>query len=241
MERLKMNDLRGFKAFFFDMDGVVFNSMPVHAEAWEIVMGKHHLPFTARDCYLQEGRTGQSVIDECFVRCYGRHATDDEWQPIYKEKSALFYSHGKAPLIDGIRDLLFWLKQHPASPLIFLVTGSGMRSLLDELNEELPGIFARERMVTAFDYTHGKPDPEPYLIAYEKARATCPDLRKEECCVVENAPLGVLSGKQAGLFVAAVNTGILTEHDLLAAGADITFPNMPALHTYLQTPQPHHL
>ena len=215
------------------MDGVVFNSMPIHANAWEVVMAKHGLPFTARDCYLQEGRTGQSVIEECYLRARGHYPTEEEWKTIYKEKKDLFYAHGKAPLIDGISDLLYWLHDLPSKPQIFLVTGSGMRTLLDEINVVLPGIFARERMVTAFDYTHGKPNPEPYQIAFDKARAADPTLEKHECCVVENAPLGVRSGKGAGLFVAGVNTGILTETDLLAAGADVTFPTMQALHQYL--------
>ncbi len=247
-----------FKAFFFDMDGVVFNSMPRHAKAWEVVMSKYGLPFTAYDCYLQEGRTGQSVIDECFLKTYGRHAKEEEWKAIYREKSNMFYEQGPAELIPGIKDLLFWLQSNPSQPQIFLVTGSGQRTLLDELDSVLPGIFARERMVTAFDYRHGKPDPEPYLMAYEKALRnmlnhpprptilTIPltsyilhltssiPLAKEDCCVVENAPLGVQSGKAAGLFVVGVNTGILKEQDLYDAGADIVFPDMPALHAWLK-------
>ena len=224
-----------FQAFFFDMDGVVFDSMPVHAQAWETVMSEHGLPFSARDCYLQEGRTGQSVIDECFLRARGRHAEEHEWQTIYRQKTDLFHSHGQAPLIPGIRDLLYWLHDLPSHPQIFLVTGSGQQTLFDELQQVLPGIFARQNMVTAFDYTHGKPDPEPYLIAFSKARQACPTLTKSDCCVVENAPLGVQSAKSAGLFAAAVNTGILTQADLSAAGADRTFPDMPALHAFLAT------
>lgn len=259
MKSSKSQILR-FKAFFFDMDGVVFNSMPRHARAWETVMTKYGLPFTAYDCYLQEGRTGQSVIDECFLRAKGRHAEESEWKAIYREKSAMFYEQGAAELIPGVKDLLTWLRVHPSKPQIFLVTGSGQRSLLDELDAVLPGVFTRERMVTAFDYTHGKPDPEPYLMAYEKACEAClhglanrtsplrgslsqhllttlnlsEPLPKEECCVVENAPLGVQAGKAAGLFVAAVNTGILREEDLYAAGADIVFPDMPALQKWLE-------
>ena len=34
------------KAYFFDMDGVLFDSMPHHAIAWEEVMKKHGLSFT---------------------------------------------------------------------------------------------------------------------------------------------------------------------------------------------------
>lgn len=232
---MEITDKHTFKAFFFDMDGVIFNSMPIHAKAWEEVMQAHHLPFTAYDCYLQEGRTGHAVIDDCFLRTYGRHAEEEEWKPIYKEKADLFTSRGPAPLIEGISELLYWLREQPSHPQIFLVTGSGMRTLFAEMNRLLPGVFSSERMVTAYDYTHGKPDPEPYQIAYQKALAADPTLRKDECCVVENAPLGVQSGKGAGLVVAGVNTGILKEQDLRDAGADLTFASMPALHEYLKS------
>ena len=76
------------KAYFFDMDGVLFDSMPRHAIAWEEVMKRHGLPFTAYDCYINEGRTGESVIREAFQNALGRDATPDEVKTIYAEKSA---------------------------------------------------------------------------------------------------------------------------------------------------------
>ena len=79
-------------------------------------------------------------------------------------------------------------------------------------------------MITAFDVVHGKPDPEPYLKAWERSGLT-----KEQCVVIENAPLGVQSGKAAGLTVYAVNTGILTTEDLQRAGADRVFNSMAEL------------
>ena len=82
-------------------------------------------------------------------------------------------------------------------------------------------------MITAFDVTHGKPDPEPYLKAWERS-----GLKKEQCFVIENAPLGIRSGKAAGLTVYAVNTGILTKEDL--SQADLVFDNMTELLAFLQ-------
>ena len=58
------------KAYFFDMDGVLFDSMPNHAIAWEEVMKQHNLPFTIRDCYVNEGRTGESVIREAMLKAW---------------------------------------------------------------------------------------------------------------------------------------------------------------------------
>jgi beta-phosphoglucomutase-like phosphatase (HAD superfamily) len=84
-------------------------------------------------------------------------------------------------------------------------------------------------MITAFDVVKGKPDPEPYLKAWERS-----GLSKEQCVVIENAPLGVKSGKAAGLTVYAVNTGVLYKEDLKLAGADMVFDTMQQLLVYLQ-------
>ena len=215
------------RAYFFDMDGVLFNSMPHHAIAWEEVMKLHGLPFTAYDCYINEGRTGESVIREAFQKALGRDATPDEVTTIYAEKSAYYHQllQTTTPTIPGIEDVLHFVKEKGAQ--IWVVTGSGMRTLLDSLNTVFPAIFQRDRMITAFDVTHGKPDPEPYLKAWERS-----GLPKEQCVVIENAPLGIRSGKAAGLTVYAVNTGILKRDDL--AQADKVFDSMAELLAFLQ-------
>ena len=218
-------------AYFFDMDGVLFDSMPNHAIAWEEVMKEHDLPFTAYDCYLNEGRTGESVIREAMWKARNRDATPDEIKQIYTEKSERFYLLAQQAdgtvVIDGVAEVLRYVQSTGSQ--IWVVTGSGMRSLLDNLNNALPPVFQRDRMITAFDVTHGKPDPEPYLKAWERS-----GLPKEQCFVIENAPLGVRSGKAAGLTVYAVNTGILTREDLLQAGADQVFDSMTELLEFLR-------
>ena len=219
------------RAYFFDMDGVLFDSMPNHAIAWEEVMKQHALPFTARDCYLNEGRTGESVIREAMWKVRQRDATPEEISTIYAEKSAYFtqleQQTGGTDTIPGVADILRYVEA--CGDQIWVVTGSGMRSLLDNLNTVLPAVFARERMITAFDVVKGKPDPEPYLKAWERS-----GLSKEQCVVIENAPLGVKSGKAAGLTVYAVNTGVLSLEDLKEAGADQVFESMRELLVYLE-------
>lgn len=221
-----MSNTNSLKAYFFDMDGVLFDSMPNHAIAWEEVMKQHQLPFTAYDCYLNEGRTGESVIREAMWAARNRDATPDEIATIYAEKSAYFtmleQKSGGTPTISGVADVLQYIQSRGHQ--IWVVTGSGMRSLLDNLNAVLPPVFQRDRMITAFDVVKGKPDPEPYLKAWERS-----GLAKEQCVVIENAPLGVRSAKAAGLTVYAVNTGILTREDLLQAGADKVFDSMQEL------------
>lgn len=105
-----------------------------------------------------------------------------------------------------------------------VVTGSGQLSLLERLEHHYPGMFHKELMVTAFDVKYGKPNPEPYLMALKKG-----GIKADEAVVVENAPLGVEAGHNAGIFTIAVNTGPLNGQVLLDAGADLLFPSMQAL------------
>lgn len=210
------------KAVLFDMDGVLFDSMPNHAYAWSHAMTQFGLEMSAEEAYLHEGRTGAGTINILAQRAWGRDATEEEKQIIYKAKSDLFSRCPEAPKMPGAHELLIKIKDSGRTPLI--VTGSGQVTLLDRLNSNFPGIFRRELMVTSFDVKHGKPNPEPYLMGLRKGH-----LQPWEGIVVENAPLGVEAAVAANIFTIAVNTGPLPDSILLDAGADLLFPSMQAL------------
>ena len=61
---LSFADGKNIKAVFFDMDGVLFDSMPYHAQAWQRALSERGLLFSLYDAYLHEGRTADSTIDE---------------------------------------------------------------------------------------------------------------------------------------------------------------------------------
>lgn len=210
------------KAFLFDMDGVLFDSMPNHAKAWVHAFVSLGLKFTDYDVYMREGMTGSSTINEVFGAQLGRCATEEECQRIYQFKSQYFESLPAAKVIPDVDGVLSTIGA--AGKEIFLVTGSGQASLLDKLNHAFPGIFQKERMVTAYDVKKGKPDPEPYLMALAKG-----GLKADQAIVVENAPLGVRSAVAAGILTIAVNTGILRDEELLNNGADLLYHSMAEL------------
>ncbi len=60
-----------------------------------------------------------------------------------------------------------------------------------------PGSFAT--LVTGDEVTHGKPHPEPYLVAAERLGVAAPD-----CVAIEDSPTGVASAEAAGVPVIAV-------------------------------------
>lgn len=210
------------RAVLFDMDGVLYNSMPYHAKAWHRAMAQFGYDLPEDEVYMHEGRTGHSTINLVSRRQHGVEVSDERVSEIYKVKSDLFNEFPPAEPMPGALSLLRQLKEQGLK--ILIVTGSGQCSLLDKLNHDYPDIFRRELMVTAFDVKHGKPHPEPYLMGMQKG-----GLRPDECIVVENAPLGVRAAKAAGIFTVAVNTGPLPDGALLDEGADLLYPSMQAL------------
>lgn len=211
------------RAVFFDMDGVIFDSMKSHAIAWVKAMREINIPFTEYEAYMNEGRTGQSTIDGAFNKAYGRDATEEEKQQIYKLKTKYFEECEAVEKMPFAHELLNKVKQQGLE--IYVITGSGQVSLLESLESHFPGIFHKDKMVTAFDVTQGKPFPEPYLKGLEKS-----GFKPWEVLVVENAPLGVESAKAANLFTIGVNTGPLDPDELIKNGTDMIFNSIEDLY-----------
>lgn len=216
------------KAVLFDMDGVLFDSMKNHAVAWVEAMKRYGMHMEKEEAYLHEGRTGSGTINIISQRERGHQATEQEVKEIYQAKSDIFNSLPKAEPMPGAYELLQKIKKNGLVPMV--VTGSGQLSLLEKLNRSYPDVFRQELMVTAFDVKYGKPNPEPYLMALQKAH-----IKANEAIVVENAPLGVRAGVAAGIFTVALNTGPLPDKALLDEGADLLFPSMQAFNENWET------
>jgi HAD superfamily hydrolase (TIGR01509 family) len=211
------------KAVFFDMDGVLYDSMPHHVQAWVETMTAWGLKSEPEDFYMMEGRTGNSTINIIVQRNWGRSATQEEKETIYSQKAQRFVElNSESKLIPDAITVLEKVKQLGLKRVI--VTGSGQPTLFNNLDAHFPCYFDSSLMVTAFDVQHGKPHPEPYLIGLKKA-----GVEPGEALVVENAPLGVESAVAAGIFTIAVNTGPLPDEVLLKAGANALFHSMKAL------------
>jgi HAD superfamily hydrolase (TIGR01509 family) len=211
------------KAVLFDMDGVLYDSMPCHVQAWHETVLSLGFDSNPDDYYLFEGMTGPATIDILFNRAYGHDATEEEKQSIYAQKSERFVELNRTPLLmPGAEAVLETVKKRGIKRV--LVTGSGQPTLYGSLNKDFPGYFEKDLMVTGYDVKFGKPHPEPYLLGLGKA-----GIKAGEALVVENAPLGVQSAVAAGIYTIAVNTGPLPDKVLSDAGANIVFPSMMAL------------
>ncbi len=209
------------KAVLFDMDGVLYDSMPNHAIAWQQSMAQFGITMTADDAYATEGARGVDTIRKMVMLQQGREIDEAEAQRMYDVKSHIFHQLPEASIMPGILPLMQQI--HDDGIQIGVVTGSGQKPLIKRILKDFGTFVDEAHITTAYNVRRGKPKPDPYLMGLRKAG----DLMPYEAIVVENAPLGIQAGVAAKIFTIAVNTGPLSVQTLLDANADLLFPTMP--------------
>ena len=107
---------------------------------------------------------------------------------LMEEKKEVFEALAKAEplLIDGVSTFVQRLIEHGVRRAI---CSGAIRSDIDLMLSGSGLADAFEVIVTADDVTHGKPNPEGYLLALEKLNKTGDSPSPAECVVVED-PLG---------------------------------------------------
>jgi len=211
------------KAVLFDMDGVLYDSMPNHAIAWQESMARFGIHMTADDAYATEGARGVDTIRIMVKRQLGKDIDEAEAQRMYDVKTEIFHSLPEAPVMPGVKELMQKITE--SGILCCVVTGSAQRPLIQRIRQDFGAFVKEEHITTAYDVTRGKPAPDPYLMGLRKAG----NLQPSQGVVIENAPLGIRAGHAARIFTVAVNTGPLPDEELLAAGANLIFPTMQEL------------
>ena len=179
-----------FKAALIDMDGFLINSEHLYLEANKMYFRKFNFEFTEE---LHRQGTGKK-FNKWIITVF---PTDKSGEEILKERNVVFMDlvREKLELLDGARELLMLLHKNFKTALVT----STERGYVDVVFEKTKIGEYFDLLITGDMVSHGKPDPECYLIAAQKLGVSV-----EECVVFEDAPSGILSGKNAGMKVIAV-------------------------------------
>jgi beta-phosphoglucomutase-like phosphatase (HAD superfamily) len=205
------------KAVLVDLDGVLYDSLPQYEQAWVEAFKEIALDLPVEEVYLQEGRSGESTVSEITRKFLRRQATKDEIATVVSKKRQILNSFGIPPIQSGAKELVDSIARTGLE--IFVVTGSTMEGIRERIIHDFPEVENVKHIVTGDDVRYGKPNPEPYLLACERAALT-----PSEVVVIENAPLGVRAAVEAGCLCICVNTGPLDGELLTRSGATVIFP-----------------
>jgi len=207
------------KAVIFDMDGVLVDSMPYHADAWVSVFKEVGINIRREDIYDIEGSNHIGIINLVFKKA-GRTPEHADFLRLSHNKQEIFSKINKVKVFEGIYECINTLKN---KCLLAVASGSDRAVVIEFIGRFFPETFSA--VVTGNDVKEGKPSPEPYLKAVEMLK-----VKKNECIVIENAPLGVESAKRAGLYCIAIPTYVKPE---LLKDADIVLANHAMLKEFI--------
>ncbi len=181
----------------FDWDGVVIDSSSHHEESWERLAKEEGRVLPADHFKKGFGMKNEKIIPGLL----GWTSDVDEIQRMSLRKEALYREvveeRGIEPL-PGVVNFLEMLYQAE----IPCVVGSSTHRLNIETILDVMGVNKYfPLIVSAEDVSHGKPDPEVFLVAAAKI-----EVEPKNCIVFEDAQVGINAGLAGGMKVVALST-----------------------------------
>jgi len=202
-------------AALFDWDGVIIDSREHHKESWERLATERGLSLPEDHFLKGFGRKNEFIIPELlgWTRDPAQiHALSLRKEALYRE---VVRDRGMAAL-PGVRE---WLETLQNAHVPCVIGSSTHRANID-LSLDLIGLRPFfHGIICAEDVSEGKPHPEVFLKAAEKAGRP-----PRHCVVFEDAHVGIAAARAAGMHVVGVATthpaSELTEADIVTERLD---------------------
>jgi HAD superfamily hydrolase (TIGR01509 family) len=204
------------RAVLWDLDGTLVDSAEFHWRAWRDVMAEMGLPITHDQFVHSFGKRNDLIL----AGWLGEDADPGRVRRLSEEKEARFRALVQAHGIEPLPGVRAWVARLHAEGWAQAIATSAPRANLEAMVDamKLPHCF--DASVAAEDVTHGKPDPEVFLIAARRIGA-----EPTRSVVVEDAPIGIEAGRRAGMRT----VGVSLLHTLPAADVHVgTLPELPA-------------
>ncbi len=197
------------RAALFDLDGTLQDSEIVWVKATRDYVRDKGYPMTDDEAmHIVYGRSWTNMCQD-IVRCVPSLATStpmrmaDEVREYYERLSA-----GRDMAIPGSVALFRRLSK---SMKVAIVSGSPRLDIANSVRDLGLGDCI-SFFIGAEEYGDGKPNPDCYLMGAERA-----GVAPSECVVFEDAAVGVLAAKRAGMRAVALRIPGRPEQDLSAA------------------------
>jgi 16S rRNA pseudouridine516 synthase len=187
-------DIQDYEAVIFDLDGTLIDSMGMWGEIDIEYLERFGIEVPEN---LQRDLEGLrfTEVAEYFRDRFGIKDSVEEIGKTWIDMAEYKYRHD-IPLKPGVRE---FIRQMADNGIRMAIASSNHKRLIEEILR-IHGISEYFDVITTCDdVTANKPEPDVYLYTAEKL-GTSPS----SCLVFEDIPIGIRSGKRAGMTVAAV-------------------------------------
>ncbi len=181
-------------AVTFDMDGLMFNTEDVYTLAGTELLARRGRVFTPELKDAMMGRPPRAA----FEAMIGWHNLTEPWESIAAESNEIFLGilADHLATMPGLLDLLAALEQADTPKAI---ATSSSRRLAEACLMPFKLVPRFRFILTAEDITHGKPNPEIYLLAANRL-----GVPPSQMLVLEDSQNGCRAAAAAGAFTVAV-------------------------------------
>ena len=192
------------EAVIFDFDGVIVDTEPLHYAAFQRTLEPHGLHFTWQEYVnIYIGFDDRDAFRHAFAS--QEMKLSQEWLHTLIGQKAVFFTEiirAGVAAYPGVLELIFSLN---ASKIPLAICSGALRSDIDPILAMLDISDCFDIIVTADDVAASKPDPECYLLAFEKLQSVHhTSFSKDATIAIEDTPAGISAAKAAGLMVCAV-------------------------------------
>ena len=177
-----------FLAYLFDLDGTVANTMALHLVSWQQAVREFGGEFPA-DLFWAWGGIPLPRTVEMLNERFGYKLSPPE---VVHRKEQLYL--GMIDQVKPIASVLAQVHDAKARGLRTAIVSGSPRLSIDHTLKVLGLDDTFDTEVGAEDYTHGKPDPEPFLTAAKRLH-----VEPQHCLVFEDADAGIASAAAAGM------------------------------------------
>ena len=176
-----------FRAYLFDCDGTIADSMPLHYIAWKTALAEWNCEYAEELFYSWGGKPVRNIIADLNEI----HGLDMPIDAVATKKEALYLE--QLPRLKAIPEVLEHIEAEHGRIPFAVVSGSRRDSVVGSLIAI--GLLDKfDTIVAAEDYTRGKPAPDAFLLAAERLGVAPAD-----CLVFEDTDLGIESATAAGM------------------------------------------
>ena len=189
--------LHAVEALIFDMDGTMIDSMPSHAQSWQVFAQQHDLDVDMAD--LMRRTTGRNGA-ECMRELFQRDLTDDEAWTLIAEKERL-YRKLFGPIFTEVAGFKTFSGQALARGLKVAVGTAGDQDNIAFVLSHLQLPSAPHAIVGGDEGLPGKPEPAIFLEVAKRMNTGA-----RACIVFEDSPFGIEAARRAGMRAVALCT-----------------------------------